>query len=197
MNRGAHCTTAAARPATRRYPPASRQARNSKEKEPRFLALEGELAELIERRRKVANGPLVFHHDRKPIVDFRKAWMTVARMPGISGSMPTSSSSARIQARNRPAAGWRSAAGVGAKIPMLLSGPGRTKRESLERLSRPRYHTKNNPVVCSAWPLDLPSRLLDVVSISSTFNTWRPAPQLNTHWFTAHRFGMCVAFSAA
>jgi len=107
------------------------------------LALEGELAELIERRRKVANGPLVFHHDGKPIVDFRKAWMTAARMAGISGSMPTSSSSARIQARNRPAADWRSAAGVGAKIPMLLSGPGRTKRESLERLSRPRYQKQS------------------------------------------------------
>jgi len=63
------------------------QARNSKEKEPRFLALEGELAELIERRRKVANGPLVFHHDGKPIVDFRKAWRTAARMAGVSGKL--------------------------------------------------------------------------------------------------------------
>jgi hypothetical protein len=56
--------------------------------------------------------------------------------------MPTSSSS-RIQPSNRPAAGWRVVPAWGAMVPTLLSGPRETKRESLERLSRPRYQKQS------------------------------------------------------
>jgi integrase len=60
------------------------RAENSKERETRFLALEGELVNVVDRRRKARNGPLVFHHAGYPIVDFRKAWKTATRLAGVS-----------------------------------------------------------------------------------------------------------------
>jgi integrase len=57
----------------------------SKEREARSLALEGELAEVIEHRRLKANGPLVFHRDGAPIIDFRKSWATATRLAGCPG----------------------------------------------------------------------------------------------------------------
>lgn len=61
------------------------RAENSKERESRSLALDGELAEVIERRGKVANGPLVFQKDGKPVGDFRKSWATACKLAGIPG----------------------------------------------------------------------------------------------------------------
>jgi integrase len=64
---------------------------HSKNGEPRMIVLEGELAELIERRRlartvktidSVVLASLVFHHKGSPIVDTRKAWRTACCMAG-------------------------------------------------------------------------------------------------------------------
>jgi integrase len=63
------------------------RAEHSKEGEARSLALEGELADLIERRQSQKNGPLVFHHNGHAIVDLRKAWRTATRIAGISGKL--------------------------------------------------------------------------------------------------------------
>jgi integrase len=61
-------------------------AEDSKEREARSLALEGELNEIIERRRKHAHGPLIFHNgEGKPFVDFRKSWRTATRLAGVPG----------------------------------------------------------------------------------------------------------------
>jgi len=69
---------------------------NSKNGEGRTITLDGELAELIERRKaarqvKTANGgmiaALVFHHDGEPIVDFRKAWATACKMANVQGKL--------------------------------------------------------------------------------------------------------------
>ena len=50
------------------------RAENSKEREARSLALEGDLASVIERRRKLKHGPLVFHSgDGSAIVDFSQS----------------------------------------------------------------------------------------------------------------------------
>ncbi len=65
---------------------------NAKNGEARAVTLDGELAELIERRkfaRQVkANGgvmlaALVFHNDGDPVGDFRKAWATAAAAAGL------------------------------------------------------------------------------------------------------------------
>jgi integrase len=45
-----------------------------KTKNVQVLALVGALAEVIERRRRVRNGPFVFHRNGRPIRDFRTAW---------------------------------------------------------------------------------------------------------------------------
>jgi integrase len=60
-------------------------AEHSKEREARSLGLEGELREIIERRQALTDGHLVFHHNGKPIGDFRKSWATACRLAGISG----------------------------------------------------------------------------------------------------------------
>jgi len=68
------------------------QAENSKNGEARFVTLEGELAELIERRKAcrqvktktaVVLSDLVFHRDGEPIRDFRKAWTAAFKMAGV------------------------------------------------------------------------------------------------------------------
>lgn len=69
---------------------------NSKNGESRSVTTEGELAELMERRKKarqvktkttVSIADLVFHHDGDPIVDFRKAWATACKMAGVQGKL--------------------------------------------------------------------------------------------------------------
>ena len=72
------------------------KAENSKNGESRFITLEGELAELIGRRRArrqvntktgVMLCDLVFHRDGTPILDFRKAWAMATRRAGVPGRL--------------------------------------------------------------------------------------------------------------
>jgi integrase len=64
------------------------RAENSKERETRTLALEGELMNIIERRREKRSGPLVFHNGTgAPVVDFRKCWRTACKMAGCPGRL--------------------------------------------------------------------------------------------------------------
>jgi integrase len=63
------------------------RAEHSKEREARSLALEGELVDLIARRRSQKNGPLVFQHAGHAITDMRKAWATACRMAGVPGRL--------------------------------------------------------------------------------------------------------------
>jgi integrase len=69
---------------------------NSKNGESRSITGDGELADLMERRRKdrqvktdsvVIVADLVFHHDGQPIVDFRKAWATACKMASVQGKL--------------------------------------------------------------------------------------------------------------
>ena len=62
-------------------------AERSKNREPRQIVLTGELLELIECPRKLANGPLIFHCDAHPIGDFRKSWKTACKLAGVSGRL--------------------------------------------------------------------------------------------------------------
>jgi integrase len=69
------------------------RAENAKNGKARSVAIEGELAEVIERRRaarqvKNNNSPvmlsvLIFHRDGEPVGDFRKAWATACVMAGL------------------------------------------------------------------------------------------------------------------
>jgi integrase len=72
------------------------KAENSKNGEARFITLEGELSELIERRKArrqvktkagVLLSDLVFHRDGEPIRDFRKAWAAAFKMAGVPGRL--------------------------------------------------------------------------------------------------------------
>jgi integrase len=56
-----------------------------KTKNVQVLSLAGELAEVIERRRSVQNGPWVFHRDSRPIRDFRTAWESALAKAGVKG----------------------------------------------------------------------------------------------------------------
>ena len=69
---------------------------NSKNGEGRTITVVSQMADLIDRRKaacqvKTANGvmiaALVFHHDGKPIVDFRKAWTTACKMSNVQGNL--------------------------------------------------------------------------------------------------------------
>ena len=69
------------------------RAENAKNGKARSVAVEGELAELMERRRvtrqvKNENKPvilsaLIFHRDGGPVGDFRKAWATACVIAGL------------------------------------------------------------------------------------------------------------------
>lgn len=59
--------------------------RTVKNKDVQVLALVGELAEIIERRRADQNGPFVFHRNGRPIRDFRDAWKRALAKAGVSG----------------------------------------------------------------------------------------------------------------
>jgi integrase len=69
------------------------RAENSKTRKPETIPLEGELLDIIERRRAAAViqdehkeprfAEYVFHHDGQPIGDFRKAWATACRLAGV------------------------------------------------------------------------------------------------------------------
>jgi integrase len=60
---------------------------HSKNGEARTVPLTGELADLIERRRALRNGPLVFHRKAQPVREFRKAWATACRLAGVPGRL--------------------------------------------------------------------------------------------------------------
>jgi hypothetical protein len=68
------------------------RAENAKNGIARSVALEGELLEIIDRRRaarqfkkdnSLLQSPLVFHCEGQPIGDFRKAWATACVMAGV------------------------------------------------------------------------------------------------------------------
>ena len=65
----------------------SLSAERSKNREARKLVLTGELLELIEHRRKLMAGPLIFHQNGEPIGDFRKTWKTACRLAGVPGKL--------------------------------------------------------------------------------------------------------------
>jgi integrase len=60
---------------------------DSKNGQPRLLALAGEVAEIIEARRARAIGPHVFHRGGEPIRDFRTAWMRACEKAGLQGRL--------------------------------------------------------------------------------------------------------------
>lgn len=69
------------------------RAENAKIREARSLAIEGELADVFQRRKaarqvtmpdgSVVLCPLVFHRDGQPVKDFRKAWYSACVMAGL------------------------------------------------------------------------------------------------------------------
>jgi integrase len=70
------------------------RAKNSKNRKPETMPLEGELQEIIERRRDAAVikeenkeprfAEFVFHHEGDPIGEFRKAWATACKAANVS-----------------------------------------------------------------------------------------------------------------
>jgi integrase len=68
------------------------RAENSKNGEERVIPFEGEIADVIERRKKarqfkvkdvVMISPLIFHRNGEPICEFRKSWKTACRLAGV------------------------------------------------------------------------------------------------------------------
>ena len=68
------------------------RAENSKNAKPRVIPFEGELATLMERRKKArqfkvkdvtTNSPLIFHREGEPVCEFRKSWRTACRLAGV------------------------------------------------------------------------------------------------------------------
>jgi integrase len=68
------------------------RAENAKTGEGRTIPFEGELADLIERRRKARQfeiekvtmtSPLIFHRKGEPIREFRKSWATACKLAGV------------------------------------------------------------------------------------------------------------------
>lgn len=99
------------------------RAENSKNGEGRTVTLEGELADLMERRKKarvvktktaVIVSDLVFHHNAQPIVDIRKAWATACRMAGVEGKL--------FHDLRRTAVRNMVRAGVPERVAMMVSG---------------------------------------------------------------------------
>lgn len=64
--------------------------KNEKTKQPRTLALVGELREIIERRlaKRTPECPYVFHRDGKPIKSFRRAFKEAFKKAGLEGVTP-------------------------------------------------------------------------------------------------------------
>ena len=56
----------------------------SKTAEGRVLAIVGVIAEIIERRQALRNGPRVFHRDGAPLKDFRTAWRRACQDAGVA-----------------------------------------------------------------------------------------------------------------
>ncbi|MGH9727510.1 MAG: integrase [Candidatus Acidiferrales bacterium] len=65
---------------------------NAKNREARSLVLTGELAQIIERRKKlrIVSGVMaefVFHRDGQPVQEFRKAWASACKKAGLAGKL--------------------------------------------------------------------------------------------------------------
>jgi len=56
---------------------------DAKTGKPRSVPVEGEIAEIIERRRAALNGPWIFHRNGEQIGDFRKAWQRSCVLTGL------------------------------------------------------------------------------------------------------------------
>jgi integrase len=54
---------------------------------PHNIALAGELAAIIARRREKRAGELVFHRDGKPVKEFRKSWSKACKLAGCPGRL--------------------------------------------------------------------------------------------------------------
>jgi len=89
----------------------------------RTVMLEGDLAELIDRRWEarlfekdgtVRVGALVFHRDGEPVGDFRKAWATACQAPGFPDKL--------FQDLRRTAARNMVRAGVPERVAMAVTG---------------------------------------------------------------------------
>jgi integrase len=86
-----------------------------KNRKPKVLPLTGRLAELIEKRRQLANGEFVFHRGGgKQIKDFRRAWKTAIKLSGISKRM--------VHDLRRSAARSMVQSGVPERVCMQLGG---------------------------------------------------------------------------
>lgn len=99
------------------------RAENSKNGEGRSITLEGELAEVIERRRAarrvkttagVMLADLVFHRDGRIIGDIRKAWATACKLAGVQGKL--------FHDLRRTAVRNMIRAGVPERVAMTISG---------------------------------------------------------------------------
>jgi integrase len=99
------------------------RAENAKTGEPRTIPFEGELADLIERRKKarqfkvkdaVAVSPFIFHRGGEPIREFRKSWRTACRLAGLQGRI--------FHDLRRSAARNMLTAGVPQAIAMAITG---------------------------------------------------------------------------
>ena len=55
-----------------------------KTKQVQVLSLAGDLGEIIKRRRRVQNGPWVFHRGGRQVRDFREAWKNALEKAGLS-----------------------------------------------------------------------------------------------------------------
>lgn len=92
---------------------------NSKNGEPRVVPFEGQLAELMERRKKARQyeekevtkfSPLIFHRAGQPIAEFRKSWKTACCFAGV-GKLVCPKCSEQVDAKRKCAkcgAAWRS-----------------------------------------------------------------------------------------
>jgi len=96
---------------------------NAKNGQGRSVALDGELAELIDRRQKaratktksgVVLASLIFHHGGNPIVDFRKAWASACKLAGCPGRL--------FHDLRRSAVRNMTRAGVSQTVAMAISG---------------------------------------------------------------------------
>lgn len=68
------------------------RSQNAKNREARSLVLDGELTEIIERRKQQriicdTMTEFVFHRDGQPVQDFRKAWASASKKAGVEGKL--------------------------------------------------------------------------------------------------------------
>jgi integrase len=137
----------------------------SKNGEPRMVALEGDLWDLIEQRWTArgftkpdggtALSPLVFHRDGEPPGDFRKAWATACEKAGVAGRL--------FHDLRRSAVRNMIRAGVSQPVAMKISGHRTaaifrryditTEADIREAMRKTQAHVKAMPVVPVVIPL--------------------------------------------